>query len=55
MNVRRKKVWLDYLEIGYCSFLQMARFKLEKKLKVAFIGETAIDDGEPRGDIFTDK
>ena len=47
INVRRKTLWEDFTE------QRMRRVKLEKRLKIVFLGEPAIDDGGPLREFFS--
>ena len=48
INVRRKLVFKDYLDVAKKSWFNSARM-----LKVTFVGEPAIDDGGPRREFFS--
>ena len=50
LHICRKKIWNDFLESRHFKW-----FKLQNKWKITFVGETAIDDGRPRRELFTGK
>ena len=48
LNIRRKRIWSDFKEARQNGIIGAA-----DHIKIIFIGEPAIDDGEPRREFFS--